>query len=393
MHLLVISASFPIPDQASGDLRFYTLLSLLALKHNVLFCALNADGTAKPSNDGGALLEQAGITLGKVDLLHVLKRFKPDIVWFEFYNQVRPEYLALLQHYCPQARLVVDSVDVHFNRLATKARLTGKSEDLAEAQEVKLQELAAYAYADMIIAVSNDDRQLIQQALPDKPVEIIPNIHAMPPFPDRNKRRYGELVFVGGFKHQPNVDAMLYFCQEVMPLITAARSQARLKIIGSHPPEIIRALANDCVEVVGYVPATAPHLESAYISVAPLRYGGGMKGKVGEAMSYALPVVTTSFGAEGFGLQPGKDLLIGDTPESFAAQVIALLDDVDLHDRVARHGYHFIEQHYSVPVVQHLLDSSMLRVVNLLPRVIPLRQRLLCCIQGWYRRHIAWRLG
>ncbi len=393
MHLLVISATFPTPDQASGDLRFYTLLLLLARKHNVLFCALNADGTAKPSNDGGALLEQAGIASGEMDLLHALKHFKPDIVWFEFYNQVRPEHLALLQHYCPQARLVVDSVDVHFNRLATKARLTGKSEDLAEAQEVKLQELAAYANADMVIAVSEDDRQLIRQALPDMPVEIIPNIHAVPAFPDKTKRRFGELVFVGGFKHAPNVDAMQYFCREVMPLITAARPLARLKIIGSHPPQVIHDLAGEHVDVLGYVPETAPHLQSAYISVAPLRYGGGMKGKVGEAMSYGLPVVTTSFGAEGFGLTPGEDLLIGDTAESFAAQVITLLDDADLHDRIARHGYHFIEQHYSVHVVKGLIDATMQRLTTLPPRVIPLRQHLQRCSQDWYRRHIAWRIG
>lgn len=392
-NFLVISNSFPKPDQASGDLRFFTLLSLLARKQKLLFCALNADGTTQPHNDAGARLEQAGIVLGEADLPHVLKHFKPDFVWFEFYHHVRPDFLGLFERNCPQARIVVDSVDVHFNRLETKARLTGKPEDETAASQMKERELAAYARADMVIAVSEDDRQLIRQALPDVPVEVIPNIHAVPPFPDKTKRCYGELVFVGGFKHDPNVDAMLYFCSEVMPLITAARPQTRLKIIGSNPPQAILVLASAHVEVLGYVPETAPHLESAYISVAPLRYGGGMKGKVGEAMSYGLPVVTTSFGAEGFGLQPGKDLLIGDSAESFAAQVIALLDDADLHARIARHGYQFIEQHYSVPAVQRLLDSAIQRLDDLPPRGLPLRRRLLLGMQGWYNRNIAWRMG
>jgi len=390
--LLVLASCFPQPDQASGYLRFYTLLLLLAPKHNLLFCSLHENGTIQLRNDAGARLEQAGITLGEVDLPHMLKHFKPDFIWFEFYYMARPDYLRLFERYCPQAKMVVDSVDVHFNRLEAQARLTGKPEDEIAARQVKEKELTAYASADMVIAVSEDDRQLILQALPDIPIEVIPNIHAVPPFPGRAKRLHDELVFVGGFNHDPNVDAMLYFCSEVMPLITAARPQTRLTIIGSNTPQAVQSLASEHVDVLGYVPDTAPHLKRAYISVAPLRYGGGMKGKVGEAMSYGLPVVTTSFGAEGFGLQSGEDLLIGNTAESFAAHVIALLDDVNLYDRIARRGYHFIEQHYSVPAVEQRLDSAMRHLVHLPPRVIPLRRRLILGMQGWYTRHIAWRL-
>ena len=393
MQILVISDCFPQPDQASGDLRFFTLLSLLARKHKLLFCALNADGSVQPRNDAGTRLEQVGITLGELDLPHVLKRFKPDIVWLEFYHHVRPDFLGLFERHCPQAQIVVDSVDVHFNRLETKARLTGKPEDATTARQTKARELAAYASADMVIAVSEDDRQLIQHELPNLPVEVVPNIHAVPPFPDSSQRRYGELVFVGGFKHDPNVDAMVYFCSEVMPHITAAHPHARLKIIGSNPPQAIQALASERVEVLGYVPETAPHLESAYISVAPLRYGGGMKGKVGEAMSYGLPVVTTSFGAEGFGLLPGRDLLVGDTPEHFAEQVLALLKDPALYDRVARSGYDFIEENYSISAVDRLLDSTLDRLMQLPRRKAPLAGRFIAPFRDLYERHLAWRFA
>lgn len=392
MKFLVVASEFPMPDRASGDLRFYTLLTLLARKHELLFCALNADGTAQPHSDAGTRLEEAGITLGEGQLPQVLKHFTPDIVWFEFYYQARNDYLGLLARYCPQARIVLDSVDVHFNRLEAKARLSGIPEDETAARQMKARELAAYARADMVIAVSEDDRQRIRHELPDLQVEVVPNIHATPSFPDHTKRHYGELVFVGGFRHDPNVDAILYFCSDVMPLITNARPQARLKIIGSHPPVSILSLANDHVKVIGYVPETAPYLESAYISVAPLRYGGGMKGKVGEAMSYGLPVVTTRFGAEGFGLQPGKDLLIGDTAEAFAGQVIALLDDADLYSRIAKSGYDFIESHYSVPAVGRMLDSSLENLANLPPRKIALTRRLIAPLQNLYARQVAWRL-
>lgn len=391
-NCLVIADSFPQPDQASGDLRFFTLLSLLARKHKLLFCALNADGSVQPRNDASARLEQAGITLGEVDLPHVLKRFKPDIVWLEFHHHVRPDFLGLFEHHCPQARIVVDSVDVHFNRLETKARLTGKPEDEMAASQMKARELAAYASADMVIAVSEDDKKLLQVELPNTPIVVIPNVHAMPAFPDPTKRRYGELVFVGGFKHDPNVDAMLYFCREIMPRIKDAHPEARLKIIGSNPHPEILSLANEDVDVVGYVPDMAPHLETAYISVAPLRYGGGMKGKVGEAMSYGLPVVTTSFGAEGFRLEPGRDLLVGDSADTFAAQVVALLNNPALHSRLAKNAYDFIKDHYSIPAVERMLESSMYRLVHLTPRKIPLIRRLMAPIRNLYMRHIAWRL-
>ena len=393
LNLLIIADAFPEPDKASGDLRFFRLLTSMARKNQVLFCALNTNGTIQSPNDAAARLEEVGVTMGVIDLTHVVKHFEPDIVWFEFYYHARQDYLRLLHRRCPRAKIVVDSVDLHFNRLEARARFTGMPEDKAAAKVVKARELAAYARADMVIAVSKDDRELLQRELPGTPVEIIPNIHAMPEFPDSTKRRYGELVFVGGFKHDPNLDAMLYFCRDVLPRITAACPEARLKIIGSNPPQAIHALASEHVEVLGYVPKTAPHLESAYISVAPLRYGGGMKGKVGEAMSYGLPVVTTMFGAEGFGLEPGKDLLIGDTAESFAAKVLALLHDAELHTRIARSGYDFIARHYSVPAVEGMLDASIEKLANLSPRKIPLMRQLKTFIQQFYARHVAWRFS
>jgi glycosyltransferase involved in cell wall biosynthesis len=389
-NILVISSDYPQPNIASGELRFYTLLSLLSQKYHVLFFALNVNDA---DHDSGSRMEQAGITLCKTDLPHALKHFKPDIVWFEYYYQVCEVYIELLDHYCPGARIVVDSVDVHYNRLEAYARLTGKSEDQTVARQIKERELAVYALADMVLAVSEDDRRLIHRELPNLAVAVVPNLHDVPRFPDPAQRRYGELVFVGGFNHSPNVDAMLYFKSEVMPLITAVRPQVRLTIIGSNAPAEILALASEHISVLGYVPETAPFLKSAYISVAPLRYGGGMKGKVGEAMSYGLPVVTTSFGAEGFGLLPGKDLLIGDSPESFSQQVLALLDDVHLYSCIARNGYDFIQKHYSIPVVALMLASSLEQLKCLPPRKIGLARRMTLFLKYSYARHVAWRLS
>ncbi len=387
--ILTIADSYPRPDQASGDLRFFTLLSLMAREYEVVFCALNAEGAVKARDQAGVGLERIGITLGEVDLLHTLGQFTPDIVWFEFHHQVRRDYLSLIERHCPKARIVVDSVDVHFNRLEAHARLTGKAEDQEAANAMKVRELAAYACADMVIAVTVADSRLILEELPRTRVAVVPNIHDIPAFPDPLKRNPGELLFVGGFKHDPNVDAVLYFCREIMPRIVAIRPQTCLKIIGSHPPREIFTLASAAIAVAGYVPNMAPHLESAFISIAPLRYGGGMKGKVGEAMSYGIPVVTTRFGAEGFGLEPEHDLLIGDTPEDFATQVVRLLDDAELHARIAKNGYDFIERCYSVPVVAGLLDACLRQLAELPRR--SWTSRVLAPLRTLYRRQLEWR--
>lgn len=390
-NLLVIADSFPEPDKSSGALRFYTLLTLLAPKHQILFCALNGDGTVQAPNDASARLEQAGISLGTVDLPHVIKHFKPDIVWFEFYHQARRDFVNLIRRHHSNTRILVDSVDIHFNRLEARARLTGDQQHLEEAALMREKELAAYEQAELVVAVSHEDARVLRNALPKVPVAVVPNVHAVHPFPNLTKRRFGELVFVGGFKHSPNVDAMLYFCGEVLPLIVSAHPEVRLKIIGSNPPDSIQALAAEHVEVVGYVQETTPYLDSAYISVAPLRYGGGLKGKVGEAMSFGLPVVTTSFGAEGFGLEAGRDVLVGDTAVEFAAHVITLLEDAELHENLARHGHHFIEQHYSISAVEPMLDSCIQALMNLPPRRRNLATRINDSLKDLYARHIAWR--
>jgi glycosyltransferase involved in cell wall biosynthesis len=392
MRLLIVADSFPHPDKASGHLRLYSLLQILAGKHEVVFCALDGSGSIKQDERSSELLRSVGVRAGCENLQKTLQTFRPEIVWFEFFYSAI-SYCDLIRRTLPDTIQVIDSVDVHFNRLTTLARLTGNDADWAKAAHVKQQELAAYAASDVVIAVSADDKKILKKELPSHPVEVVPNIHKIPALPDVCKRQFGELVFVGSFGHEPNIDAAVYLCKDIMPLILGECPTARLKIIGSNPTAEILNLASDHVDVLGYIPDTAPFLERAYISVAPLRYGGGMKGKVGEAMSFGLPVVTSSYGAEGFGLEPGRDLLVGNNPEDFAEHVIRLLDDSELYGRIGRNGRNFIETHYSVAAAERLIESVMDRIKHLPRKKLALRRRLQMDFERLYERHIAWRFG
>lgn len=390
--ILVIADSFPRPDKASGDLRLFTILHILADKHEIVFCALDGSGALNQDERSSELLRSAGVRAGCENLQKTLQTFRPEIVWFEFFYSAR-SYCYLIRRNLPDTIQVIDSVDVHFNRLTTLARLTGNDADWAKAAHVKQQELAAYSASDVVIAVSEDDKRILKKELPSHPVEVVPNIHKVPALPDVRKRQFGELVFVGSFGHEPNIDAAVYLCKDIMPLILGVYPTARLKIIGSNPTAEILNLASDHVDVLGYVPDTAPFLERAYISVAPLRFGGGMKGKVGEAMSFGLPVVTSSFGAEGFGLESGRDLLVGNTPEDFAGHVIRLLDDSEFYGRIARNGRSFIETHYSVAAAERLLESVIHRIKHLPRKKLAFSRRLQVDFERLYERHVAWRFG
>ena len=185
---------------------------------------------------------------------------------------------------------------------------------------------------------------------------------------------------------------MVYFCAEILPLIIEAEPEARLRIIGGSPTGEIAALASHHVDVLGFVPDTKPFLESSVISVAPLRFGGGMKGKIGEAMSFALPVVTTSTGIEGFGLKPGTDALVGDNPRDFADATIRLLRDREYLEQVRMAGYGFIRDHYSDLAVSGRIDTLFGKLENYpVKRMAPASLWLRRAKEGW-KRHVGWRL-
>lgn len=282
---------------------------------------------------------------------------------------------------------------MHFNRLESRARLTGSPQDHQAAVQEKSLEIAAYARADMVVTVSDDDRRLIERSLPNITVAVIPNVHSVYPHPEKQTRNFDEMLFVGGFKHEPNVDALIYFCNEILPLIVEKEPSAKLIVVGSNPTPAIQALASRHVEVLGYVPDTTPFLLRASISVAPLRYGGGMKGKVGEAMAHRLPVATTSFGAEGFGLEPGEHLLVGDTPARFAHNVLLLMQNPELRDRIARAGYNFIDLHYSPATIEQQLNSAIDQALCLAKKKQPIAASIHQKLTEFWNRNFAWRLN
>ncbi len=397
MNLLVIANTYPMFDRASGDLRFYQMLKILAIKHKVTFCAYSHEwqvqkfGKEECERYKHALAE-LGIAVALAGPRVELKQHRYDAVLFEFFFSAL-RFLKDVRVFQPEARAIVDSVDVHFHRLLSKARVTGSAEDERAARDMLRQETRIYRESDLVIAVSDADRAVLLEQAPDMYVEVIPNIHPMALLLPLRDSIPPTLVFVGGFRHEPNIDAARYFCAEVLPLVEARVPDVRLQIIGDSPPEEISRLANESVEVLGFVPDTHPYLENAGVSVAPLRYGAGIKGKVGEAMAVGLPVVTTSVGMEGFGLEPGKDVLVGDTPEAFAEAVVRVLADRELYDRLRRNGWQFIHERYSEEAVAERVQGIFDGIDQYPVRRIAPLQRVTARIANLFEDYVGWRLA
>jgi glycosyltransferase involved in cell wall biosynthesis len=161
--------------------------------------------------------------------------------------------------------------------------------------------------------------------------------------------------------------------------------------VGSAPTDEVKALASEDVAVVGFVPETTSYLFSSDISIAPLRYGGGIKGKIGEALAHGLPVVTTSIGAEGFGFQVDKDVLVGDTPQAFAEAIATLWHDRDLYGCIRQNGWNYINDRYSVQAVEHLIKPIFERLSTCRAKRLSLIRRIRMLAPQYLDKHVLWR--
>jgi GT2 family glycosyltransferase/glycosyltransferase involved in cell wall biosynthesis len=376
LRVLVVNPDLPPSDRDAGSLRLFRILELLVgeghqvtvvgragIGQELVTARLAALGIDVFPVDRTRLRELgARISGPDLDFAALLRSGQFDVAWLSFYEAAE-QYLPLIRSLSPLTRVVIDTVDVHNVRERRAAELTGDHLAVAGAQRTRQREQAIYAAADALVAVSDVDGAALTELAPQVPVFVIGTVHAAvdctPGFDPRDG-----LVFVGSFPHAPNVDAVLDFHRGTWPLIAAARPGTRLTAVGTSPPPAIRALAADDIDVPGWVPDVAPYLDRARVSIAPIRYGAGVKGKIGEALGRGLPVVTTSIGAEGMGLQPGEHVLVADDPRDFATAVLRLHDDRELWEALREAGRVYVDNRFGIPAARAALRRLLAASVH-----------------------------
>ena len=357
-RVLVVDWKVPAPDRDSGSFRMRKLLECLT-GHGI---PVDFVGEAPPDDPSYSIqLEAMGIQVrtGMGEARTLLSDTGGE------YRAVllsRPEvaeaFLPLVRSTCPAARVIYDTVDLHWVRFATGARLDASDGDLAlKAEAYRRIELANARAADLTLAITPEERAILLSEDSDLKVEVLPNVHEVSSnVPAFEARR--DLFFIGGFDHRPNIDAVEFFVTEILPTIQRSLPDVRFHIVGSNMPPEIRALRSDTVDPVGFVPDVRPYFDRSRVFVAPLRQGAGMKGKIGHSLGLGLPVVTSRIGAEGLGLSDGVDAFIADDPDDFSEKVIRLYTDSDLWAEFSRRGQEIIQERFSYGCVcAKLLDS------------------------------------
>ncbi|NCT68664.1 MAG: glycosyltransferase [Rhodanobacteraceae bacterium] len=360
-RVLIVDATTPTPDQDSGSLRMVNLMRVLAdLGAQVSFLPENrafVERYTPALQELGVEALYAPYAQDPVKLLRERGREFDLIVLSRHY--VAAVYVGLARLYAPQARIAFDTVDLHYLREQRAAELEGSTELARVAAATRAQELKLIRECDVTLVVSPAEQELLARDAPGARVEVLSNVHEVhgckAPFGARH-----DLVFVGGFQHPPNTDAVEWFVAEVFPQVRAALPDVRFHVIGSKVPDAIRTLASEHVIVHGFVENIMPFMDGCRISVAPLRYGAGVKGKVNMAMSCGLPVVATPIAVEGMHVEPGRDVLVAADARAFAAEVVRLYRDEALWNTLSAQGLANVERHFSFgaarAAVQRILD-------------------------------------
>jgi glycosyltransferase involved in cell wall biosynthesis len=360
----------PLYDQHSGGLRLKTLIDIIGEQGWPMAFASRFTKSTLPgvlSTEAGraryeTALRTAGVSrfaygIDGVDAM--IAELGSNLRYaFLSFPHVAHDFIPCVRCHCPTAKVIYDMVDFHAIRMAREAASTHDANLLAKAEDIKAIEVAAARAADITIAVSNDEKSAMLDLVPSAVVQVLPNVFRIPTTHPLGVDKRSDLFFVGGFWHRPNGDAVTWFVEKIWPQIRSQMPECRFRIAGSNPGEEVLSLAKvPGVEVLGFVPDLTPLFDSARVFIAPLRYGAGVKGKVGQSLVHGLPVVTTSIGAEGMNLRDGEHALIEDDPDSFAGEVVRLLRDDALWTRLQAQGRAFAQSNFSVESIREKVED------------------------------------
>ncbi|HHH37038.1 MAG TPA: glycosyltransferase, partial [Epsilonproteobacteria bacterium] len=248
-----------------------------------------------------------------------------------------------------QAKIIYFGHDLHFLRELREYQIKQDPAILQSSIECLKRELDLSAKADMCYFFSDTEKKELHKINPFAAIDVVP-LYIYDSFKHREKRvsQCKDILFVGGFSHTPNIDAMQWFCKSIWPIIEKTLPDITLYIIGSKPTEEIRALEKENIVVTGFVDDATlnRYYRTCRVAIAPLRYGAGIKGKVVDALYNGMPLVTTSIGAEGFE-NARSAMLIADQPEQFAEKVQMLYLDDALAERYAKGAEIYCRKYFS----------------------------------------------
>ena len=358
-HALVIDVVTPLPDQDSGSIDTLNYMRLLlALDYKVTFLPDQLPHHGRYTEDlqrlGIEALYEPYIESGKAFLEAYGEGFDLVLLHRAPYAS---KYIDDVRRCCVKADIIFNTVDLHFLREMRQAELEGSKLLSRMADYTKAMEISVMQRADATIVISEQERELLKAECPRVRTYAIPYVRELIGACNGFAARR-DIAFIGGFRHKPNLDALEYFVGQIWPHIRAHLPDAQFVIVGSNAPDEVTNLAqHPGVVVRGFVPDLATVFDHIRLSVAPLRYGAGIKGKVGTSLCYGVPCVLTTLASEGMRLTHDLNALIADDPEAFANEVVRAYQDEALWKKLSDNGGLLMTRHYSFKQAREKLEQ------------------------------------
>ncbi len=362
-HVLIIDHKVPAWDRDAGSVRMLGVLkALLSLGCRVTFMPDNFTVVEPYTRE----LRRMGVEVLTVpiDVRAELRAIGPFVHTAILARPlVASRWLDSVREVAPQATAIYDTVDLHWLRESRRATLNGSGAALAsKSAALRELELAMVRATDVTLVVTEDERRLVEADVPSASVFVLPMVHDVATDVSPATGRAG-VLFVGGFEHDPNIDAAVRLVEEVMPLVWRELPDVPVTVVGADAPPEVERLASRLVDVTGWVEDLEPLIDGARAMVAPLRYGAGLKGKVTQSLAAGLPVVTTTVGAEGLDVVDGEHMLIADDPAEMAERIVRVLGDDELWHRLSVAGQAVVDAMCSPAVIvdrlEHLLAGEV----------------------------------
>ncbi len=400
MKILLLTPQLPYPPRQGTTIRNFNLIRYLARQHELhLFTFLAPGEVLAPDNRLWRFcrrIESANHPIRSLSVraLDTIRRATPDMglrlespiahatlarmLDTERYDIVQIEGIEMAQYGLAaldrqgkaptrgqRPRLVFDDHNVEYLLqkraglvdLRNPRRWIAAAYSIVQWQKLRRYEAHICRRVDAITAVSEVDASALSRLVPGADITTVPNGIDLADYPVAAEQEIpGEtpsrIVFTGKMDYRPNIDAVLWFGRQVLPLIQQETPDARFQIVGMNPsPRLDELRSNPGVEITGAVDDVRPYIREAAVYVVPMRVGGGTRFKVLEAMASGKALVSTTLGVEGIPVEAGRHLLIADTPEQFAASVVSVLKDQraqgELAAQLGREARAFVASHYS----------------------------------------------
>jgi len=366
--ILIVDCWIPEFDKDSGSRRMYKIIQSLVESNYKVF--LVSDQHEYKYNDEYVhYYEELGVTVYRPYLKGIipvtLNRFLREITSkIDDAILSRPDvfkkYYPILKNISPKVNIIYDMVDFHYIRNLREYELNNSIFALQQAEHYKTLEKENCELADITFVVSETDKILLKENnFKCKKICIVSNIHDSKEI-DKNYKPFEkrkDLLFIGGFQHTPNIDAVNYLCDKVLPLILEKDPSIKLHIVGSNTPNKIKEKANKNIIIHGYAQYLDSYFNDCKVFVAPLRFGAGIKGKIGQSLEYNLPLVTTDIGAEGFNFDPYSELMIANNSIEISNNVLELYFNPEKWKNISIHSKTILEPFSYTKTKENILKS------------------------------------